>query len=134
MTLSLEDRLAIMEIISLHGHFADSGELDRMDEVLTPDVAYDVSDYGFGVLDGLAALREAALQLGDANPVGHHVTNIVLEELPEGRVLARSKGIGIYADGTCGSLSYEDTVVRTGDGWRINRRVARVRRRPLGRD
>ena len=42
-------------------------------------------------LVGLAAIREAALALGDANPVAHHVTNIVLRETADGVVHARSK-------------------------------------------
>lgn len=132
MTLSWEDRVAINELISMHGHLIDAGELDRLDEVFTADVAYDVSDYGFGVLRGLASNRDAALALGDRNPVGHHVTNVVLR--PEGPdlVRARAKGIGVMADGACGSVTYDDTVVRTGRGWRISERIVRARRAPLG--
>jgi hypothetical protein len=132
MALSVADRLEIMEIIALHGQFTDSGELDRWDEVFTSDITYDVSDVGFGVIEGLPALREVGLRLGAGNPVGHHVTNIVLEDLGEDRVRARSKGIAVMADGSCGSATYEDTVVRTSDGWRISRRVILARRLPLG--
>lgn len=101
--------------------------------MFTEDVAYDVSDYGFGILQGLTANREAALALGDRNPVGHHVTNVVLTEQGPDLVRARSKGIGIMADGTCGSVTYDDTVVRTERGWRISTRIVRARRAPLGR-
>lgn len=133
MTLSWEDHVAINELIALHGHLVDAGELDRLDEVFTADVAYDVSGYGFGVLRGLASNRDAALALGDRNPVGHHVTNVVLTEEEPDLVRARSKGIGVMADGTCGSVTYDDTVVRTGHGWRISERIVRARRAPLGR-
>ena len=132
MTLSWEDHVAINEVIALHGHLCDSGELDRLDEVFTADIAYDVSDFGFGVLSGLSANRDAALALGDRNPVGHHVTNVILAEQSPGRVHARSKGIGINADGTCGSVTYDDTVVRLEQGWRISERIVRARRVPLG--
>lgn len=132
MTLSWEDHVAINELIALHGHLVDAGELDRLDEVFTADVAYDVSDYGFGVLRGLSSNREAALALGEGNPVGHHVTNVVLSEQGPDVVRARSKGIGIMADGTCGSVTYEDTVVRAEGGWRISERIVRARRAPLG--
>jgi hypothetical protein len=131
MVLDVADRLAIMEIVALHGHLVDAGELDRMHEVFTDDIAYDVTDFGFGVLEGLAAFRAAALQLGEANPVGHHVTNIVLDELPGERVRARSKSIGIMADGSCGSSTYEDVVVLTEAGWRISHRRIVARRVPL---
>lgn len=132
MTLSWEDHVAINDVIALHGHLIDGGDLDRLGEVFTADVAYDTTDFGFGVLRGLTANRDAALALGDRNPVGHHVTNVVLSEEAPGRVRARSKGIGITADGGCGSVTYDDTVVRKEEGWRISERIVRARRVPLG--
>jgi hypothetical protein len=52
-------------------------------------------------------------------------------------VHALSKGIGINADGTIGSVTYsvtyEDTIVRGGSGWRISHRTVRARRVPLTR-
>ncbi|MEV6509990.1 nuclear transport factor 2 family protein [Streptomyces sp. NPDC051642] len=131
MALTLEDRLAITELIALHGHLVDEGELDRAAEVFTPDVEYDLTDFGQGTLTGRAQLTDAAFALGAANPVAHHVTNVVVEELPDGRVRARSKGLGIKADGSCGSVTYVDTVVRVGAGWRIARRRMEARRVPL---
>lgn len=115
MALTAEDRTAITELISMHGHLVDAGEvdageLDRLHELFTADVTYDVTDLGAGSLEGLAAIREAARTLGELNPVGHHVTNIVLTELADDRVRALSKGIGINADGTSGSVTYEDTI------------------------
>ncbi|MFD8307662.1 nuclear transport factor 2 family protein [Streptomyces sp. NPDC059690] len=131
MALALEDRVAVTELVALHGHLVDEGELDRADEVFTPDVVYDLSDFGQGEVVGLAALIRAALALGAANPVAHHVTNVVVEEVAEGRVRVRSKGLGIMADGSCGSVTYEDVVVRTEVGWRIGRRRVVARRVPL---
>ena len=132
MTLTWEDHVAITDVIALHGHLCDSGEGHRFSEVFTTDVTYDVTDFGMEVLHGLDALHEAAIAVGDRNPVGHHVTNIVLTQQTDDRVLARSKGIGVYADGTSGSVTYDDTVVRLDQGWRIKHRVIRVRRVPLG--
>jgi hypothetical protein len=131
MPLTSDDRVAITELIALHGHLVDGGELHRMGELFTTDVAYDVTDLGGGVIHGLAALRDAALTLGDGNPIGHHVTNIVLSEAAD-HIRALSKGIGIYADGTCGSATYHDTIVQVADGWRISRRQVLARRVPLG--
>jgi hypothetical protein len=42
-----------------------------------------VSDFGGGVINGLEAMREWVLGLGDKNPVAHHVTNIILDELTD---------------------------------------------------
>lgn len=131
MALPLEDRLAITELIALHGHLVDEGELDGLAEVFTPDVEYDLTDFDQGTLMGLTQLVDASLALGAANPVAHHVTNVVVEELPDGQVRARSKALGIRADGSCGSVTYVDTVVRVGAGWRISRRRLEARRVPL---
>ncbi len=105
-----------------------------MDEVFTDDVAYDLTglDPAYGTLRGLDTLRAAALALGAGNPVGHHVTNTVLTARADGRVTARSKGIGVMADGSAGSVSYQDTVVPGPRGWRISHRAVRAHRAPLG--
>lgn len=132
MSLALEDRLAITELISLHGHLVDDGDLDRLEELFTSDVVYDLTEFGQEPLLGVAAIRAAAWALGAANPVAHHVTNVVVTALADGRVQARSKGLGIQADGSCGSVTYDDTVVRTADGWRISHRTISPRRTPLG--
>ncbi|BCJ37433.1 hypothetical protein Athai_49360 [Actinocatenispora thailandica] len=133
MSLTTDDRVAITDLINLHGLYADSGQLDRFHELFTTDVAYDVSDVGGGVLHGVTAVIEAGYALGDGNPVGHHVTNTVLTELDDGRVHAWSKAIAMHADRSCGSATYEDTVVRTAAGWRISHRTVRARRVPLRR-
>ena len=36
MAVSAEDRLAISELIALHGHIMDSGELDRLENLFSP--------------------------------------------------------------------------------------------------
>ncbi|WP_416958302.1 nuclear transport factor 2 family protein [Streptomyces sp. Agncl-13] len=131
MPLTLEDRLTITELIALHGHLVDEGQLDRTAEVFTPDVEYDLTDFGQGTLKGLTQLADASLALGAGNPVAHHVTNVVVEELADGQVRVRSKGLGIRTDGSCGSVTYVDTVVRVEAGWRIARRRLEARRVPL---
>ncbi|MFJ5309293.1 hypothetical protein [Streptomyces sp. NPDC088350] len=55
----------------------------------------------------------------------------MIEELPEGGARVRSKGLGIRADGSCGSVTYVDTVVRVGADWRISHRRVEARRVPL---
>jgi hypothetical protein len=131
MDITAEDRAAIVELISLHGHLCDSGELERLDEVFTADVEYDLTDFGQQTLHGVQACAAAAYALGDLNPVGHHVTNVILTDAGDGCVRGRSKGIGVSADGTCGSVTYEDTIVRDRQGWRISRRKVLARRVPL---
>lgn len=132
MTISTEDRTAITELLAMHGHLIDAGELDRLDEILTPDAVYDITDLGAAPLEGIDACRAAALDLGEGNPLGHHVTNIVLTGASDGNVHALSKGIGVNTDGTTGTVTYQDTIVRTEQGWRISHRTVIAHRSPLG--
>jgi hypothetical protein len=131
MVISYDDRQAITDLLNLHGHYTDSGAFERMGELFTADAVFDLSDFGLGVRNGLAGMVEATREVGDGHPVGHHVTNIVLSEGDAGTVRAISKGIGIMADGSCGSVVYEDMLSRCTDGWRITRRTVRARRVPL---
>jgi SnoaL-like domain len=78
------------------------------------------------------AVREAAVALGDANPVGHHVTNIVITSIDDRSARVQSKGIGIKADGTAGSVVYDDIVTRQPGGWKISYRKVMARRAALG--
>lgn len=131
--LTADDRWAIGETLSLHGHLFDEGQLDRLDELLTADVVYDTSDLGYDVLVGIDAVRDAALALGARNPLGHLVTNIVITDIEDDdTVVVRSKGIAIMTDRTCGTATYVDTVRRQPDGWRISHRRILARREPVG--
>lgn len=133
MTITADDRVSITELLAMHGHLIDAGELHRLGEILTADAVYDVTDLGAPALEGIEAIRAASLALGDGNPVGHLVTNIVLTEAPNGNVHARSKGIGVNADGTTGTVTYQDLIMRTAQGWRISHRKIIAHRAPLGR-
>jgi ketosteroid isomerase-like protein len=132
MALSEQDRTDINDLINLHGHLTDAGELDQAGELFTADVTYDLGDFGLGSLHGTAEVRAAALALGDANPVGHHVTNIVVTRIDDRSARAQSKGIGIRADGTAGSVAYDDIVTRQPGGWKISYRKVTARRAALG--
>ena len=133
--ISLEDRIAITELIALHGHLVDDGQLDELNRVFAEDVTHDLTAFGLGIHQGLGGVREAAEALGDANPVGHHGTHSVIVEIKDDQsVVARSKGIGIRADGTAGSVVYDDTVTKRDGAWRITARTITIRRKPLGRD
>ena len=75
------------------------------------------------VAPGIRALRTP----GTRPRIGacHH------HRLPTGATV-RSKGIGIKADGTAGSVVYEDVVTRHPDGWKISDRKVTARRAALG--
>jgi hypothetical protein len=131
VALTMDDRIAITDLINQHGHMTDRGDFDGLATLFTEDVTYDVSALGGGVLVGLASARQAALARPDANTVAHHVTNIVMHETADDTVHAQSKALGIMANGSVNSSTYEDTIERTAAGWRITHRTVRPRRIPL---
>lgn len=133
MTLTPDERVAIADVIALHGHLVDSGQLDRFDELFTVDVVYDLEALGDGKLTGIDAIRDAATALGDRNPVGHHVTNVLITDARGDEVKVASKGLGVQADGNVGSVVYEDVLRREPQGWRIAYRKVLPRRTPLQR-
>jgi hypothetical protein len=129
--LHADDRWAIGETLSLHGHIFDGGQLDRLGEIFTPDVVYDMSAVGVGTFEGTEAIRSAALQLGAGNPIAHHVTNVVITSEEEDLVTVQSKGLMIMGNGTFGSVTHHDTLRRHNGGWRISHRVISAQRTPL---
>ncbi|MGH3350498.1 MAG: nuclear transport factor 2 family protein [Nocardioides sp.] len=125
MPLTTTDRVAIHELVSLHGHLADDRRAGDLGLLLTPDASYDVTAYGLGVVRGLPALIELFSSAPGEQPVGHHVTNVVVTEDPvrDDRARVRSKGFSVMADGRAGTVVYEDDVSLTVDGWRIGSRT-----------
>ena len=59
---------------------------------------------------------------------------MIVEVKDDYTVVTRSKGIGIRADGTVGSVVYDDTVTKHDGAWRITYRKITVRRKPLSSD
>jgi hypothetical protein len=131
MALTVADRWAISETIALHGHLFDNGELDRLDELFTPDVIYDLTDTGMTHLHGISAILDAALELGDGNPLAHHITNVTITEVRPHEVNTRCKAIVVMADGRCGTATYIDTLRKNDGRWRISRRIVQSHRIPL---
>jgi SnoaL-like domain len=131
MSISLEDRLAIHELINLHGHLFDNALWHRIAEIFTADVVYDIEAFGAGRLNGIEAIKAAALSLGESNPLAHHVTNIVLSEDATGQVTVLSKGLGLQLDGRLGSVTYHDLMRREPNGWRIAQRRVTPRKVPI---
>ena len=130
--LHVEDRQAIAETLALQGHLFDMGQLDRLGEIFTSDVVYDMSALGVGVFEGIDAARNAALQLGPGNPLAHHVTNVAITAEGDGMATALSKALILRSDGTLASVTQLDTMRQREGGWLIARRVITPRHTPLG--
>jgi hypothetical protein len=97
VALPVEERLAIYELIALHGHLMDAGAFDRLDELFTDDFVYDLDALGYGRLEGTKALVDASTALGADNPLGHHVTNSLVIAEEDGLVGRARRGFGSAA-------------------------------------
>jgi hypothetical protein len=127
LVLTVEDRLAIHELVALYGHVIDERQFSRTGELFTDDARYDVSDFSQGVVVGTGAIVDL-WRSSERHPLAHHATNVVVTQDADGTTRVLSKGIGVLADGKAGSVTYRDVVVKTPLGWRIRERVALRRR------
>lgn len=82
-----------------------------MDELFTADIVYDVTEVGLG-----PEIRRAALELGDGNPLAHHVTNTIIIEVAEDYVQTRCKAVVVLTGCRCGTATYIDTLRRDSAG------------------
>jgi len=57
--LLLEDRIAITELIALHGHLVDDGRLDELNLVFAEDVTHDLTAFGLGIHQGSSQTASA---------------------------------------------------------------------------
>lgn len=123
MPLSAGDHIAIHQLVALHGHLADDRRSDQLDLLLTDDAVYDVTAFGLGEVQGLAAIEALFASAPGDQPIGHHVTNVIVTDRGDDTATVRSKGLSVMADGAAGSVVYDDVVVRAPAGWRIQRRT-----------
>ncbi len=121
------DILAIHELLGLYGHIIDAREWHRVEELFTADCAYDMTQFGLGVVHGAAAVRELWAAPDATHPLAHHATNIIVSEDGGGVVRVLSKGLGVGPNGRVGSVTYRDIVTRTSAGWRFAARKGELR-------
>ncbi|GAA2495821.1 nuclear transport factor 2 family protein [Winogradskya humida] len=136
MVLTADDKLAIHEVISLHGHLCDATAYDRFDLVFTADLVVDTSDLGLAPVPHAGPSQErldtyigVAHSRGPGDTVALHVTNVLVVEDGDG-ARAWSKALALGRDGSVASYTYADRLVRTDLGWRIRHRKVSPRREP----
>ncbi|MTD57999.1 nuclear transport factor 2 family protein [Amycolatopsis pithecellobii] len=121
--LTAEHRSLIEDVVALHGHIFDAKEFDRIEEIFTPDVVYDMTGVGGRVFRGIAAVREAASDMAARGPLAHHVTNLVVTVTDDGVPRVLSKVLLLLRDGSLKSVVQRDTIGRHDGHWLISHRV-----------
>lgn len=132
-----EDQLQIGEVLIRYATGIDRRDWDLFRTCWTADV---VADYGeVGRFTGVDALTDFMFASHDAmGPTHHRLSNFVIDVGQDGdedRASARSyvHAVLIATRGDSGSWidivgHYDDTFVRTADGWRISHRTVHVAR------
>ena len=127
--LETHDIVAIQQLMALYGHLVDARQWPRLGEIFTDDGHFDVTAYQAGRHDGLAAV--IAFFERASHPPAHHSTNLYIYE-QDGQTRARSKYAVPSDGGRMYGGDYEDLLVHTVGGWRIQERVVTARW-PAGR-
>lgn len=132
--MEFTDYLEIQNLLGRYGHLIDTADWDGFADLFTPDATLDYTAVRAPrILHGRAEIVD---YFRSANhPSAHHVTNIVVEEVPGAprpEVQVRSKFLvpftrpGHVPTRWYGG-DYLDTVVRTEDGWRFASKVCTPR-------
>jgi hypothetical protein len=123
--ISADDRLAIHELIARYSHVIDGRQWDKLHTIYTPDGAFDASQRGYPVAEGLDAVTE--LMKVANHPMAHHATNVVLSPIDSDTVKGAVMVITVRAGGAAATGDYRDLIVRTPAGWRFRKRTASLR-------
>ena len=133
MTLSLEDKIELIELVGRYGDALDDENWDALDDIFTADATFAIPVLNAS-MTGIEDIKKFMDQSGDLHPAAHLMTNVYSLETANG-VELRSRVIlprtQTQEDGsaTITHGSYYDTVVKTDSGWRICKREFRTKRR-----
>ena len=133
MTMSLQeisDRLEINDLLISYCTAVDSDDIDRFDEIFTPDAIIDYSVFGFDRA-GLEATKQFLKESLPAVPGKQHMIANSEVHLDGDRATARTlcfNPMVVPRDGggfqmMYFHLWYQDKLLRTDKGWRISERV-----------
>ena len=136
--MTAEDRLAILDQIGRYSYAVDAFDADEFAARFTADGVFERraigSDGPYEVIEGHEALRRWILEILETLPEGvitrHHQRATVFDELSADAASTRTMLLltsiapGDRHPRTVSSGVYRDEWRRTGEGWRIARRVA----------
>ena len=112
----------IKRVLDLYTYVIDASDWGRMGEVLARDVEFSVRGTPVSVLGVEEVVK--ILQRGTSKPLMHLTTNVLIDIASDGRsATATSKVLTPKPDGSAGVARYEDSLVLTDTGWRIDGHV-----------
>lgn len=141
--MSVEDRLAIQEVIATYSHTYDSKDAEAFAQLFVEDGIFEVVVPGGSSprvrLSSRAAIREWAAQRHELNAgtqARHYQSGLLFDELTTETASSRIMLL-LTTQGALDAVPrlnlggvYHDAWRKTGEGWRLAHRVARVDRDP----
>ena len=125
------DKQAIKDLQTYYSRSIDTGAYDNLDNVFTPDVVSDYGNAGSGV--GLEPIKEMTAVALDPLNVAQHLNGNHWAEIDGDTATAGCYfRVHMYRADTPGGDhyqmggTYDDELIRTGDGWRVSRRKISV--------
>jgi 3-phenylpropionate/cinnamic acid dioxygenase small subunit len=126
-TVDQNDRSAIEELLRTYCYVVDDAQWDALSQVFTGDVHF-VNDFSGTDLVGIAPVTD--WYRTGTHPAAHVLANVVIAPRQVDRAAARSKYITVQRTGFVGTGEYHDELVRTGNGWRVEKRTVIVKSSP----
>jgi len=124
--MDLADRLELHELPGRYGDAIDDRDWPRLARIFTDDAVFDLTDLGGPVLEGLARIQQY-MDTEATHPKTHLMTNIYVDET-DGATKLYFRIVAMLSGGRMGTASYDDVVVKTPVGWRVEHRIIRSRR------
>jgi 3-phenylpropionate/cinnamic acid dioxygenase small subunit len=121
------DRTAIEDLLVGYCYVVDDKQWDSLSDVFTADVHF-VNDFSGTDIVGIAPVT--SWYRAGTHPAAHLLTNVLLAGGETDRAVARSKYLTVQRSGLVGTGEYHDELVRTGNGWRIEKRTVVVKSAP----
>lgn len=128
----VDDKAAIIELLNLYGFALDAHQWDLFDRIFAEDVTAEFGPAG-NAWQGLANFKRSFAEFHDGLDGHQHSMMGQLVHVDGDRANAFSYGNWVLvreaAEGGpvwTGTGWYDDELVRTGRGWRIQRRVCRL--------
>lgn len=120
-TLTTQDYIDIQQLYARYNHLIDSGDAEGYAALFTPDGSFNTNKGH----DGLVAF----IKNRNAPNLRHWNTNLVITPTPDGArgsVYLMFLNVGTRPATVGNAGQYEDTLVKTPQGWRFRTRVNRI--------
>jgi uncharacterized protein (TIGR02246 family) len=122
--LTIDDRLAIAEVLALYCHAIDHGQYEEFRALFTPDCTLDLRQ-ALDVFEGAAGVRKFTDMMQAANVTMRHLTTNIVIRGDGDRARAHSYVLAITGPpGSARQMTgrYEDDLVKVDGRWRLRSR------------